>query len=164
MFNQKPNVYLLGPIFGFTEDNYKMFSKAEKLFLSKGHRVSSPKSRDAMVPIPRRSWTTESLFSRNRVWLHTADMGVALPGWRESEIASLEAAVLMYSGVLLVEMDMDLNVRQIDDLPKIIHQTLPKCEKKHVTKDAQNSGSVSGVSKRTRSAVPAKGAGKVRDT
>jgi hypothetical protein len=145
MFKASANVYIFGPVTGFREKNKKLFSQVAKLFRSKGYRVSTPEDRQAMVPIASRMQTTESLLARNYPWINASDMGVVLPGWRDSELASLEALVLLSTGRIVVEVDHDMNIKNLDKSsgPQIIHNdTQPKGYGSNVKKDAQGSGGI----------------------
>lgn len=135
MFKACANVYIFGPVTGFREKNSKLFKKVAKVFRAKGYRVSTPEDRQTMVPIASRMQTTESLLARNFPWLNACHMGVVLPGWRDSELASLEALVLLSIGRVVVEVDHNMNIKNLDKAngPQVIHNDMqPKGYKSDV--------------------------------
>lgn len=95
-------VYLLGPMTGYPDDNRPAFRAATKLLRSRGYRVTSPDELDQRDPAASREWA--AMLRRDLPWLAAATMGVALPGWRASKGATLEATNLHALGAPIFEL------------------------------------------------------------
>jgi nucleoside 2-deoxyribosyltransferase len=85
-------VYILGPMTGYPDDNRQAFRSAAKTLRAAGFRVISPDELDQTDPPRDSSWSGN--LTRDIPWVVQADMGVALPGWRSSRGATLEATIL----------------------------------------------------------------------
>jgi hypothetical protein len=93
-------VYISGPITGRLNGNRAAFTEAERLLKAAGHEVLNPFRLTEDVP-PNAPW--EDFMRVDLMGLLTADMVLALPGWRESKGAGIECRLAKDLGILVVE-------------------------------------------------------------
>lgn len=113
-------VYVLGPMTGYKDDNRPAFRAATATLRALGMLVTSPDELDDKCPAERQTW--EGYLERDLPWAVKAQAGVALPGWRQSAGASLEAANLAALGRPIYEL-VGKGLVQVpaDRLPRIVH-------------------------------------------
>ena len=95
-------VYILGPMTGYPDENRPAFRAAAKMLRSMGAVVISPDELDEMYPIHEPNW--EKYLRRDLPFVAKATVGVALPGWRASRGATLEATVISQLGGPIYEL------------------------------------------------------------
>lgn len=83
---------MTGPMTGYPDDNRPAFRKAAALLRKQGFKVTSPDELDERDPAVGTTWA--DYLRRDIPWVLRAEMGVALPGWRESKGAQLEVLIL----------------------------------------------------------------------
>jgi hypothetical protein len=112
--------YLFGPMTGYAEDNRPAFAVATAKLRSMGLDVCSPSELDDTDPAAGRSWA--DYLRRDIPWVAAAGMGVALPGWRQSKGATLEATIMRTLGIPVFEYSDD-GLTPVDpvDLPYSVH-------------------------------------------
>jgi hypothetical protein len=87
-------LYLLGPMTGYHNDNRDKFNEVAAELRKIGFEVLNPSELDeGLPPVPRLE-----CYRRDIPLLCQCDAGVALPGWRKSEGARLEAFCLKSFG------------------------------------------------------------------
>jgi len=105
---------------GIPDDNRPAFRAASRVLREMGFEVTSPDELDERCPAAGTSWA--DYLRRDVPWVLQADMGVALPGWRNSKGATLEATILGTFGVPVFELvDGDLYPVDAAYLPKPQH-------------------------------------------
>lgn len=77
---------------GYAQENRPAFQTAASTLRRLGFNVISPDELDASHPAAGDQWS--DYLARDLPHLIQAHMGVALPGWRESKGATLEATIL----------------------------------------------------------------------
>jgi len=108
-------VYILGPMSGYPDFNRPAFREAAAELRSRGFDVVCPAELDDLYDEPNHY---TGYYVRDIPYLLQCDIGVALPGWRKSKGASLEAVILnTLERPVLRYPDMTAIV----DLPSIIH-------------------------------------------
>lgn len=117
----KTVVYILGPMTGYEKNNRPAFRKAARTLRDLGFRVISPDELDQTHPAKGKTWA--DFMARDIPHLAKASMGVALPGWRHSKGATMEACILNQLGRSVVELD-EQALRPVppSELPIIVHQ------------------------------------------
>lgn len=90
-------IYLIGPMSGYKDHNRPAFRKATEVLRRHDLNVVSPDELDEVDPLHTEdgkepSW--EEYLARDLPWVCRAEVGVALPGWRDSRGARLETTVL----------------------------------------------------------------------
>jgi hypothetical protein len=109
-------LYLLGPMTGIRNDNRDLFNRAAKELRRLGYAVINPAVLDAGGPVPARTLC----YARDLPYLVGCDAGMALPGWRRSIGASLEAAIFNALERPVLEWP-SLRFIPSSKLPKIVH-------------------------------------------
>lgn len=97
--------YVLGPMTGYTEENRPMFRRATTLLRSLGYAVTSPDELDRIDPTSGKAW--KDYMQRDIPWAVQAEIAFALPGWRLSKGATLEATILTALGVKIFEISVN---------------------------------------------------------
>lgn len=87
---------------GYPDDNRPAFRKAAALLRKQGFKVTSPDELDERDPAHGTAWS--DYLRRDIPWVLKAEMGVFLPGWRESKGAQLEAMILTTLGCPIFEL------------------------------------------------------------
>lgn len=82
---------MLGPMTGYPEENRPAFKKATEFLRKQGFIVVSPDELDRMYPAKGKSW--KDYMERDIPHVVTSSCGIALPGWRMSKGATVEAAL-----------------------------------------------------------------------
>lgn len=102
----KPKVYLIGPMSGIKDDNRPAFRKAAKWLRTRGWPVISPDELDESKPPKEAVW--ENYLRRDILWgVLKAKALVALPGWRQSRGAKLEACIAESLKIPVYEFAVD---------------------------------------------------------
>lgn len=107
---------------GYPDENRPAFKRAAAMLRKQGYAVTSPDELDATCPAMVDTW--EGLMARDLPWLAAADVGFALPGWRNSKGATLEACILgqLKRPVFALSQDLQLATPvPPDTLPQITH-------------------------------------------
>lgn len=97
-------VYILGPMTGIKDDNRPAFRKAAETLRKMGAEVVSPDELDLLDPLPEGTRTWADYLRRDLPWVVQAEAGAALPGWRNSKGATLEATILNALGRPVFEL------------------------------------------------------------
>jgi hypothetical protein len=84
--------YILGPMTGMHEEGRPAFRAAAASLRARGYEVISPDELDKDNPVQSKTWN--DYMKRDIPYLLKADIGVALPGWKSSKGAILEATIL----------------------------------------------------------------------
>lgn len=108
-------VYILGPMSGIEDYNRPAFREATVVARRYGVRVVSPGELDERDPIIGDAW--EDYLARDLAWVARAEVGLALPGWRNSRGARLETCVLNTLGREVWEFDV--KAREITRVPAV---------------------------------------------
>jgi Asp-tRNA(Asn)/Glu-tRNA(Gln) amidotransferase A subunit family amidase len=87
---------------GYPDDNREAFRHATHWLRSKGYAVVSPDELDELQPTKEKTW--KAYMKRDIPWAVNADIAYALPGWRESRGARLEACLMRALEVPMFEM------------------------------------------------------------
>jgi len=96
--NMKPGkAYILGPMTGYPDDNRAAFRKARKELQELGWTVVCPEELDTTQPLTNPTWS--DYMRRDIPLLMGVQVGFALPGWKKSRGATLEATILNALGV-----------------------------------------------------------------
>jgi hypothetical protein len=98
----KTRVYLLGPMTGYPDFNRPAFRQATAWLRSKGYAVISPDELDDTHPAGGTEW--KDYMRRDIPWAVNAEVGYALPGWRQSRGAILETCLMQQLGIPVVEL------------------------------------------------------------
>lgn len=119
--------YTLGPMTGYPDHNRPAFRRAKDILRGADVRVLCPDELDTHDPIDTEDWA--DYLVRDIRWVIQADAAVALPGWRESKGATLEATILGQLGRPVFELVKDrrewvLSPVEPDQMPFPIH---PRC-------------------------------------
>lgn len=118
----KPHVYILGPMTGYPEDNRPAFKAAKEQLRRDGFRVTCPDELDTADPADGEDWI--ALMRRDIPHLLIVEGGVALPGWRNSRGATLEATILRALGKPVFQWPT-MQVIAPEDLPEPTHPHTP---------------------------------------
>lgn len=105
---------------GYVDDNRPAFRSAAKFLRSIGFVVCSPDELDDIEPLTNATW--KDYLQRDIPWAARADCGVALPGWRNSRGATLEASIFRALEKPVMELrDEVLWPLEAEDLPIAMH-------------------------------------------
>lgn len=117
--------YILGPMTGLPDFNRPAFRTAAAELRLQGYEVTSPDELDERDPVSSAEPQWADYMRRDLPWLSAAHIGFALPGWRNSKGASLEACVLNSLGCPVCEFtDGSCTVSRVlraDSLPTVVH-------------------------------------------
>ena len=113
-------VYILGPMTGYPDNNRPAFRRAAKQIRAMGYNVISPDELDQDAPAKGEAWA--DYLARDIPFLLKSVAGVAIPGWRESRGATLEATILNALGRPVLEL-IDGKLRPVPPqyLPHTVH-------------------------------------------
>jgi hypothetical protein len=112
------DVYLLGPMTGYPENNHPLFNQWAKKLRADGLSVLNPAELDMWMP---KLDNPEDYYARDCKVISLCRGGVALPGWRRSRGATWESYTL---GSLLrrpVFEGPNLDIIPAHRLPQIVH-------------------------------------------
>lgn len=101
--------YLLGPMSGIEDHNRPAFRKATKIARRHDVLIISPDELDKHDPILSATGgepTWAEYLARDLAWVARAEIGLALPGWRDSRGAQLETCILNTLGKEVWEFDV----------------------------------------------------------
>ena len=125
MPNKDLPVYILGPMTGYPQENRPAFKKASAALMDLGHLVVSPDTLDDTCPVGKAKPTWSEYMRRDLSHLALCYAGYALPGWRFSQGAILEATILSRLGCPIYELtltpsgDVVIPDKPTDRLPTI---------------------------------------------
>lgn len=103
-------IYLAGPMTGYPLSNFPAFDRAAAALRALGHRVASPAEHDRELGFDETRTPEEQGFDLRRAWrwdveqLLQSNTIALLPGWRESEGATLEHKIAVMLGLRVVEL------------------------------------------------------------
>lgn len=96
--NEKPRIYLAGPMTGLPDFNYPAFHAAAAALRARGYHVENP----AENPVPPcATWLGYMRLALAQ--LATCDAVCVLPGWRQSRGARIEHGLAMDLGLKVTE-------------------------------------------------------------
>lgn len=85
------DLYLLGPMTGFPDDNHPLFDEWTERLRKKNFRVCNPAELDRIFGKPD---SYEECIARDMTFLPKCKSGAALPGWEKSKGARWEVYTL----------------------------------------------------------------------
>jgi hypothetical protein len=109
--------YILGPMTGYVDENRPTFRAVASALRDRGYTVVSPDELDQTHPVGKKAPTWHEYMRRDIPHLATAQIGFALPGWRNSQGAQLEALVLSKLGCPIHEVSIRDDRVYIQDTP-----------------------------------------------
>jgi hypothetical protein len=109
--------YLLGPMQGYPDLNHPAFNEAAAVLKEAGFDVVNPAALD--VKLGHESTYTD-YYARDLIFLAPCHLGIALPGWRKSKGATMEAAILSHLERPILEYPSLKPIRSTD-LPRVVH-------------------------------------------
>lgn len=126
----KKLAYILGPMTGYPGDNRQAFRDAAADLRKRGFAVCSPDELDQSDPAESPTW--EKYLERDMPHLVKCEIGFALPGWKESRGAALEATVLTALGRPIFDYPFGEQRLQEHELPKPAFPAAPRAPSRKV--------------------------------
>lgn len=100
--NQKPRIYIAGPMSGFPDGNFPAFDAKEKQLKNAGWEVINPAQMDrecGVHPSNMGEYDYEDCASRDIAVLHTCNAIYMMAGWQYSKGACWERALAKHWGL-----------------------------------------------------------------
>lgn len=119
---ERPDIYLCGPMTGLANDNLEAFAEAERILTSAGYTVFNP----GTLQNPEMTFV-EYMRPELQILMNTKRALVALPGWENGVGARLEVALATSIGLDTVAFSRKsglgkrLDIRGVDARDRVAH-------------------------------------------